>query len=86
MTEAQPSLSSFKEQFDNQLTCSVCLYQLTNPKVLPCHHSFCLECIQPLPSIIKVIYSSSTIVVSLFYTLCRMVNIISVVHHVVFNI
>ena len=37
---------SFKEQFDNQLTCTVCLDQYTDPKVLPCIHSFYLKCIQ----------------------------------------
>ena len=55
MAERGFSLGSFKEQFDDQLTCNVCLGQYTNPKTLPCHHSFCLECIQPLPIIIKVI-------------------------------
>ena len=35
MAESQPSLSSFKEHFDDQLTCSVCLDQYTDPKVLP---------------------------------------------------
>ena len=55
MAEGGFSLGSFKEQFDDQLTCNVCLDQYTNPKTLPCHHSFCLECIQPLPTIIKVI-------------------------------
>ena len=55
MAEGGFSLGSFKEQFDDQLTCNVCLGQYTNPKTLPCHHSFCLECIQPLPTIIKVI-------------------------------
>ena len=55
MAESQPSLSSFKDQFDDQLTCNVCLDQYTDPKVLPCHHSFCLKCIQLTPTIIKVI-------------------------------
>ena len=55
MAEGGLSLGgSFKEQFDDQLTCSVCLDQYTNPKTLPCHHSFCLKCIQPLPTITKV--------------------------------
>ncbi len=54
MAEGGFSLGSFKEQFDDQLTCSVCLDQYTNPKTLPCHHSFCLKCIQALPTIIQV--------------------------------
>ena len=55
MAEGGFTLRSFKEQFDDQLTCNVCLDQYTNPKTLPCLHSFCLKCIQPLPIIIKVI-------------------------------
>ena len=31
------------------LTCNVCLDQYTNPKTLPCLHSFCLKCIEKLP-------------------------------------
>ena len=31
-----------------ELTCSVCLDQYTNPKTLPCLHSFCLKCIEAL--------------------------------------
>ena len=54
MAEGGFTLGSFKEQFDDQLTCNVCLGQYTNPKTLPCLHSFCLKCIQPLPIIKKV--------------------------------
>ena len=45
---------TFKQKFEDQLTCSVCLDQYTNPKTLPCHHSFCLGCIKRVPVIIKV--------------------------------
>ena len=55
MAEPQSSLSTFQQQLDDQLTCSVCLDQYTNPKTLLCHHSFCLKCIEPLPIEIKVI-------------------------------
>ena len=55
MAEGGFLLNSIEEQFDDQLKCNVCLGQYTNPKTLPCHHSFCLECVQPLPTIIKVI-------------------------------
>ncbi len=54
MAESQQSLSSFKEEFENQLTCIICLNPYTDPKILPCHHSFCLECIQLLEKAIKV--------------------------------
>ena len=37
------------KELDEQLTCSVCLDQYTNPKTLQCHHSFCLTCIERLP-------------------------------------
>ena len=46
---SQVSLSSFKQELDDQLTCSICLEQYTNPKALPCLHSFCLKCIELLP-------------------------------------
>ena len=48
MAEPLPSLSEFRQQFDDQLKCSVCLDQYTNPKTLPCHHSFCFKCILSL--------------------------------------
>ena len=54
MAEGGFSLGSFKQQVDDQLKCNVCLDQYTNLKTLPCLHSFCLKCIQPLPKIIKV--------------------------------
>ena len=63
------SLSSFKEQFDNQLTCNVCLDQYTDPKVLPCHHSFCLKCIQLTPTIIKVISLLQLVLITHLYTI-----------------
>ena len=44
----------FQEQLNDQLTCSVCRDHYTNPKTLPCQHSFCLECIEALPIKIKV--------------------------------
>ena len=45
---AQQSSTALKE-LDEQLTCNVCLDQYTNPKTLPCLHSFCLKCIEKLP-------------------------------------
>ena len=45
---AEQSSTALKE-LDEQLTCSVCLDQYTNPKTLQCHHSFCLKCIERLP-------------------------------------
>ena len=46
---AQQSSSAALKELDEQLTCNVCLDQYTNPKTLPCLHSFCLKCIEKLP-------------------------------------
>ena len=46
---AQQSSTALKVVLDEQLTCNVCLDQYTNPKTLPCLHSFCLNYIENLP-------------------------------------
>ena len=38
-------MASLRSKVEEHLTCSVCLEQLKDPKVLPCLHSFCHECI-----------------------------------------
>ncbi|XP_028401629.1 tripartite motif-containing protein 45-like [Dendronephthya gigantea] len=38
-------MASLRSKFEEHLTCSVCLEQLKDPKVLPCLHSFCHKCI-----------------------------------------
>eukprot|EP00058_Branchiostoma_floridae_P002397 XP_002587885.1 hypothetical protein BRAFLDRAFT_87272 [Branchiostoma floridae] len=38
--------SSFREQIGEELTCSICLELFTRPKVLPCQHTFCQDCLQ----------------------------------------
>ena len=41
--------SSGMIKLEEQLTCPVCLDLYTNPRILPCHHSFCKECLEGLP-------------------------------------
>ena len=46
---AEQSSSIALKELEEQLTCNVCLDWYTNPKTLPCLHSFCLKCIEKLP-------------------------------------
>ena len=39
----------FLGTIEEQLTCKICLDIFTNPKILPCHHSFCCQCLQRMP-------------------------------------
>ena len=38
-----------RKKLDDELNCSVCLDRYTDPRTLPCHHSFCKDCIDRLP-------------------------------------
>ena len=46
---AAKSTASALKEFEQQLTCPVCLNIYTNPKSLPCLHSFCQHCLEGLP-------------------------------------
>ena len=43
------SSSEVLHKLEEQLTCPICLEQYTNPKFLPCFHSFCSKCLENVP-------------------------------------
>ncbi|XP_020910869.1 RING finger protein nhl-1-like [Exaiptasia diaphana] len=40
------ALNSFTDELESQLTCVICNEILTEPKTLPCLHTFCYKCIE----------------------------------------
>uniref|UniRef100_A0A1X7TV59 RING-type domain-containing protein n=1 Tax=Amphimedon queenslandica TaxID=400682 RepID=A0A1X7TV59_AMPQE len=48
-TKPSSSSSPGLLKLEEQLTCSVCHDHYTNPKTLPCLHSFCQHCLEGLP-------------------------------------
>ena len=48
MAATKPKLPSALKELKQQLTCPVCLDIYTNPKSLPCLHSFCQHCLEGL--------------------------------------
>ena len=48
MAERPSSAKQALEKLNDQLTCSICLEQYTDPKLLHCFHVFCEKCLQPV--------------------------------------
>ena len=46
MASLSSSSSEVLHKLEEQLTCPICLEQYTNPKFLPCFHSFCSKCLE----------------------------------------
>ena len=46
MAEISTASTQALKKLEEQLTCPICLEQFTNPKILPCFHSFCLHCLE----------------------------------------
>ena len=49
MAVSSTSSSTAIKKLEEQLTCAICLGLYTNPKTLPCLHSFCQQCVEGLP-------------------------------------
>ena len=49
MASLSSSSSEVLHKLEEQLTCPICLEQYTNPKFLPCFHSFCSKCLENVP-------------------------------------
>ena len=49
MAVPRKTSTSALKKLEEQLTCAICLDLYTNPKILPCFHSFCQQCLEGLP-------------------------------------
>jgi hypothetical protein len=43
-------ISNFSELVETVITCPVCLKHFDQPRMLPCSHTFCFQCIEQMAS------------------------------------
>ena len=49
MAATKQSSTEAIKKLEEQITCPICLEHFTDPKLIPCSHSFCLKCLQRVP-------------------------------------
>ena len=49
-TTTATMLSDFSALVENVITCPVCLKHFDQPRMLPCSHTFCFQCLQNMSS------------------------------------
>ena len=49
MADTNQSTNEVLKKVEDQITCPICMEHFTDPRVLPCFHSYCLTCLQRVP-------------------------------------
>ena len=49
MATTNQSTNEAIKKVEDQITCPICMEHFTDPRVLPCFHSYCLTCLQRVP-------------------------------------
>ena len=49
MATTNQSTNEAIKKVEDQITCPICMEHFTDPRVLPCFHSYCLACLQRVP-------------------------------------
>ena len=50
MATTNQSTNEAIKKVEDQITCPICMEHFTDPRVLPCFHSYCLTCLQRVPN------------------------------------